>query len=121
MIKFPKKLLAPIAKYFEKEKRKTQKRLSSLEKEDPFADKDRLIDNAASDTEAKEQFGHLRIETLKRELVDRLRKIEKALFRIKRGKYGICERCGKMIDTERLAANPTAHLCVKCEKASRER
>lgn len=116
MIKFPKKLLVPIAKYFEKEKKKTQKRLSSLEKEDPFADTERLSDNAASDTEAKEQFGHLRIESLKKEILSRLEKIEKALFRIRKGKYGICERCRKMINTERLAANPTAHLCVDCEK-----
>lgn len=117
MIKFPKKLLAPIAKYFEREKRKTKKRLSSLEKEDPFADTDRLIDNAATDTDAKEQFGHLRIESLKKELLSRLEKIERAIFRVKKGKYGICEKCGKMIDTERLAAHPTAHLCVDCEKA----
>jgi len=120
MIKFPKKLLAPIAKYFEREKKKTKKRISSVEKEDPFADTDRLIDNAASDTEAKEQFGHLRAESLKRELLGRLKKIERAIFRIKKGKYGTCEKCGKMINTDRLAVNPTATLCVECEKASKK-
>ena len=116
MVKFPKKLLQPIIKYLEKEKEKTQRRLSSLAKEDPFTDPSRLSDNAASDTDAKEQLGHLRIESLKKELSSRLEKIKKAIFRAKRGEYGVCERCGKMIDTERLAANPTAHLCVDCEK-----
>ena len=120
MIKFPKKLLGPIAKYFEKEKKKTQKRLSCLEKEDPFADTDRLSDKAASDTEAKGQFGHLRAESLKEELLSQLEKVERAIFRIRKGKYGICEKCGKMIDTERLAANPTAHLCVGCEKLAKK-
>lgn len=120
MIKFPKKLLVPITRYFEKEKKKTQKSLTSLEKEDPFADTSRLSDNAASDTEAREQFGHLRIESLKKALLSRLEKIEKAIFRVKKGKYGLCEKCGKMIDTERLAANPTAHLCVDCEKRTRK-
>jgi len=118
MIKFPKKLLTPIVKYFEREKKKTQKYLSSVEKEDPFTDTDRLIDNAASDTEAKEQSGHLRAESLKKQLLSQLEKIERALFRVKKGKYGSCEKCGKMINTERLSVNPTASLCLKCEKAS---
>lgn len=116
MTKFPKKILSPLVKFFEREKKKTKKRLSALEKEDPFADTDRLIDNAASDTEAKEQFGHLRALSLKKELLKRLQTIERALLRIKKGKYGFCEKCGKMIDTDRLAANPTATLCLKCEK-----
>lgn len=120
MIKFPKKLLAPIAKYFEKEKKKAKKRLSSLEKEDPFSDSDRLLDKAAIDSEAKVQFGHLRIESLKKELLTNLEKIERAIFRIRKGRYGTCERCGQMIDTERLAANPTAHLCLQCERLSRK-
>lgn len=119
MIKFPRKILSPIVKYFEKEKKKTKKGLSAVEKEDPFADTDRLIDNAASDTEAKEQFGHLRAQSLKQELLSRLHKIETALLRVKKGKYGLCEKCGKMIDTDRLAANPAATLCLKCEKASK--
>ena len=105
-----------MAKYFEKQKKKTEKQLSSVKEEDPFADTDRLIDNAASDTEAKEQFGHLRAESLKKQLISRLQKIEKALFRVKKGKYGSCEKCGKMINTDRLAANPTATLCLDCEK-----
>lgn len=120
MIKFPKKILAPIARYFEAEKKKTKKGLSAVEKEDPFADTDRLIDNAALDTEAKEQFGHLRAESLKRELLGRLKKIEQSIFRIKRGKYGFCEKCGQMIDTDRLGANPAATLCLRCEKTSKK-
>jgi len=120
MIKFPKKILAPISKYFEREKQKTKKRLSAVEKEDPFADTDRLIDNAATDTEAKEQFGHLRAESLKKELTEQLKKIEKTLKRLKKGKYGVCEKCGQMINTDRLAANPTASLCLKCEKTAKK-
>ncbi|NCP47083.1 hypothetical protein COT86_04250 [Candidatus Collierbacteria bacterium CG10_big_fil_rev_8_21_14_0_10_43_36] len=41
--------------------------------------------------------------------------IRKTLTRIKLGKYGICANCGKMIDTDRLAVNPTAEYCVSCE------
>ena len=42
--------------------------------------------------------------------------LRKALTMIKMGKYGICESCGKMIDTDRLAVKPDATICIKCEK-----
>ena len=113
---FPKKLLQKIKNYFIKEKEKTIKRLSEIEKEDPFSDPDRLIDNAASDTEAKEESGHDRAMAIKRQLLLKLEKIEKVLRRIKKGKYGFCKKCGAMIDTDRLSIDPTAMLCVKCKK-----
>ena len=34
---------------------------------------------------------------------------------IKNKGYGICEDCGKMIDTDRLMIYPEATLCVSCE------
>jgi RNA polymerase-binding protein DksA len=45
-----------------------------------------------------------------------LRRIEAALRRIESGTYGICERCGKEIGEERLAARPWASLCVDCQR-----
>jgi RNA polymerase-binding protein DksA len=41
--------------------------------------------------------------------------IEAALRLIEKGKYGICERCGKEIPTERLEVRPDATLCVQCQ------
>jgi len=38
------------------------------------------------------------------------------LEKIKKGKYGICEKCGKKIPEERLKAFPEARFCMKCEK-----
>ncbi len=35
---------------------------------------------------------------------------------VKIGKYGVCEKCGKMIDTERLMIMPETTICVSCEK-----
>jgi len=32
------------------------------------------------------------------------------------GKYGICDKCGEMIDTDRLAVRPEATVCMTCEK-----
>ena len=38
-----------------------------------------------------------------------------ALRSIEKGKYGICERCGKDIDPERLEVRPDATLCINCQ------
>ena len=38
--------------------------------------------------------------------------IDAALARIENGTYGRCERCGKVIEEERLEAIPYATLCI---------
>lgn len=116
MFKFPINILKPIEDHLKKQKVETEQKMASLTKEDPFRDTERLNDNASIDTDVKEQIGHQRIEAIKLELSRNLVRIRKALTKIKIGKYGICERCGKMIDTDRLAVMPTAELCLDCEK-----
>lgn len=44
----------------------------------------------------------------------RLQKIEHALSRIKEGKYGHCEICGREIPLERLEALPETTMCAFC-------
>ena len=41
--------------------------------------------------------------------------IDQALLRIKEGSYGICARCGKLIDERRLEAVPTARYDADCQ------
>ncbi len=41
--------------------------------------------------------------------------IENALERIKKGKYGKCEKCGKEIKEDRLKAYPEAKTCENCQ------
>jgi DnaK suppressor protein len=74
-----------------------------------------VTDNASPDTDAAEQFGHARVSAIKEQLDKKMIQTKKALARVKIGKYGICEDCGKMIDTDRLMIYPEATLCVKCE------
>ncbi len=45
-----------------------------------------------------------------------LEEIRVALQKINEGTYGICERCGKAINEERLEAIPTARLCRDCQQ-----
>lgn len=115
-ISFPSSVLQPIVKFLKREEKQLEQRKKALEKEDPFADSGRLTDNASPDTDASEQFGHSRVEALKREIDRRLIEIRKALTLIKIGKYGTCQDCNKMIDTDRLMVKPEAVLCIACEK-----
>lgn len=115
-ITFPASVLEPIRKFLHLEEKKLSKRKEILEEEDPFKDPKRLLDNASSDADASEQFGHATVEGLKREVDKKLIQIRKALTRIKLGKYGTCEKCGQMIDTDRLMVFPEATVCVKCER-----
>lgn len=115
-IKFPAKVLQPIKSFLSKEERRLRKRRAELAKQDPFEDIRRVSDNAATDSDAAEQVGHERAEALKREVERKLIQIKKALTRIKIGQYGICEKCGKMIDTDRLVVMPEATVCIACEK-----
>ncbi|OGG06828.1 hypothetical protein A2872_00355 [Candidatus Gottesmanbacteria bacterium RIFCSPHIGHO2_01_FULL_42_12] len=116
MIKFPQQVLSGIKKYLEDRRRATEHQIAELKKEDPFEDKSRLLDQAANDSEANQKSGHERTQVLMNQLNIFLIEIKKALTKIKIGKYGICENCGKMIDTDRLAAIPMATICVDCAK-----
>lgn len=61
-------------------------------------------------------------ETEKRELSslnlsrqkETLFSIDHALRKINQGRYGICEKCGKMIEKRRLKIIPYARYCIKC-------
>ncbi len=52
---------------------------------------------------------------LVRQLEARLDAIHTALQAAKKGKYGICQRCGNPIDPERLKALPETTLCIRCK------
>lgn len=113
---FPKNLLKPVGDFLINKLALLRLNRKKISTEDPFNDKTRDLDNAAIDTEAEEQFGHARVSAIKAELNFKAKQVKKALKRVEKGKYGICEDCGKMIDTDRLAVFPEATKCIKCEK-----
>jgi len=53
---------------------------------------------------------------IEKDLENRFRAIEKALVKIKKGNYGICESCQKSISQKKLLANPATQYCAKCAK-----
>lgn len=111
--KFPASMIASVANFLSARLNTLKKRKKEITKEDPFKDTARVDDNAAPDIEADEQFGHARTSAIAKEITKGIVQVRKALTRIRLGKYGICEECGQMIDTDRLLIYPEATLCAK--------
>jgi len=116
VVTFPAKLVEPIGRFLKREQKRLEKRKKGIREADPFEDVRRLSDNAAPDADAAEQFGHERAKAMREQVERKQIQIKKALTRIKIGKYGICEKCGQMIDTDRLMILPETTFCIKCEK-----
>jgi RNA polymerase-binding protein DksA len=112
----PLNVLKPLVSYLKGEEKRLKVVKDSLKKEDPYKMKTRDEDNSL-DADVAEQVDHERSFALRRELSKSIINIRKTMARIKIGKYGICENCGKMIDTDRLAIKPTAEYCISCEKS----
>ena len=69
-------------------------------------------DDLAHNFSARERQRALRgVETAK------MTQIETALARIDQGTYGLCARCGEVIDPGRLEIMPYAVFCVQCQQA----
>jgi len=113
--KIPLRFLAPIKKFLENELVKLKHTKKNLKKADPFSDSSRTSENSLEE-DVDEQIGHFDAEIKMKFLGRQIIQLRKALTRMKIGKYGVCEKCSKMIDTDRLAVNPEATTCVKCEK-----
>ncbi|MCG3210751.1 MAG: RNA polymerase-binding transcription factor DksA [Anaerolineae bacterium] len=69
------------------------------------------VDDAASDLIERDKTQALIIG-----LEYKLKDIEHAIEQAQSGGYGICERCGKAIEPERLEIFPETTMCVDCKR-----
>lgn len=46
---------------------------------------------------------------------EQLTEVERALEKLAKGTYGLCDSCGKPIPLARLEAIPQANLCLECK------
>ena len=70
--------------------------------------------DAADDNEVADKFEELEENTgIVSKLDSQLAEVKAALERIGKGTYGLCEKCGKPIEKERLEANPSARMSIK--------
>lgn len=92
-----------------------QNQILELKQDDPFSDPEHASDNAAVDTDVREQVGHDNIEAQIKDLEKRLITINIALNKIAKNRYGYCQKCNLPIPIARLEIVPDAVLCMKCE------
>lgn len=51
---------------------------------------------------------------LRQSTEEKMRSIQEALDRLREGKYGLCARCGREIQPERLEILPNTDRCTRC-------
>lgn len=105
------------------EKKKLTKELKSFAKKDPklkgnWRTRFPFFDSgsASKDENAEEVEEYEKLLSIEHALELRLKDIDEALAKLKRGDYGYCEKCKKEIEAERLKLVPEARLCLKCSR-----
>jgi len=111
------------ARRLAEERASTEDRLAALRR-----DFDAIVSSSASAAGADDEhdpegsstaFERQHVAALLDQAEGQLAEIARAQARLKDGSYGRCERCGRPIAAERLAARPAASTCIAC--ASRRR
>ncbi|MCX7956217.1 MAG: TraR/DksA C4-type zinc finger protein [Patescibacteria group bacterium] len=118
--KFSKKFIEEQKQRLIKDRQKSLSQIEILKTEDPFSDPEHASDNAAIDTDVREQMGHEAIEAQIKDLQKKINDIDNVLKKIQKNQYGLCERCKKNIPQARLKLIPEALYCVECEKTLRK-
>lgn len=96
-------------------KKKVEEEIKNVEEDDPVL-MDGLAESSEPGTDSWRTDAHIKLTAVKQTLEGALKRITKALSYITLGKYGKCEKCGKVIEKERLEAMPEAILCISCSK-----
>lgn len=115
-------------KTIEELKQKLEEQKKSLETElEAFAKEDKDLknnwnanypnrENGSMEEEADEAQEYDNLLSLEHSLELKLQDVNSALEKIRKGNYGVCEKCGKKLDIKRLEACPEAKICIKCKK-----
>ena len=78
-----------------------------------FHTSDKTIVGDAVDSALDAEYAEINSELSETESCE-LGQVERALERLREGRYGVCESCGRKISLARLRAVPHATMCVKC-------
>lgn len=101
------------------EEKRLEEELKELEAADPKEREARLTENEPGDDSSEAEVGS-RVVVLKQVFNRRLKGVQLALRKLRRGSYGVCDRCGTKIDPARLKVVPDARYCIKCERRMEE-
>jgi DnaK suppressor protein len=118
-----KEIIEKLKKILEQQKGDLEKELSRFAEQNPMQEGDwqaKFPDVNIEGSEDQIEDGSMARQeyetrlSLEQALESKLRKINKALEKIKKGKYGVCEKCGNKISEQRLKVVPEAEICKKC-------
>lgn len=110
----PKKLLDSLKNALRQKDKQLKSAQDMLIKEDPFKP-GHENDNSEAVEEAILEDSKKEVTDLSLDFVKSVRmQIRRALAKMKIGRYGVCEICGKPIDTARLKVFPEATTCLEC-------
>lgn len=115
MSNLPQTTLEVIKKYLLRQQKEVEKNLKTVEQDDP-ATQPALAESSEPGTDSWIAENHISTMALGNSLKLAAGSVRKALIKIKEGKYGQCEKCGKQIEVGRLLAMPTASLCLSDSK-----
>ncbi len=71
------------------------------------------VDNADENEVADKLEEYESNNNILSQLDNQLNDVNSALFKIEKGTYGLCEKCNKPIEKDRLEANPSAKISIK--------
>jgi len=121
-----KKLVDELKKVLKKEKAGAEEQLKKIAKKDEKlpGDWDTVFPKynsgesggAAMEKAADEVEEYSTLLPIEYSLELRLKNIDSALEKIKKGKYGKCENCQKQIPINRLKVSPEASFCLDCKQ-----
>lgn len=117
MLRLTRKSLNLIKKYLLRQQKEVEKNLQEVEKDDP-ATTPALAESTEPGTDSWVAEEHTKIAVFRQQLKNLGAGVRDALFRIKNGTYGKCEKCGQQIGIGRLLAMPTARYCLSCSNKS---
>jgi DnaK suppressor protein len=83
---------------------------------DPGSDEVSFVNDAGFADRGHSSEERSQVIAVVRALRSNLRDVERALTKMETGTFGICERCGLPISSERLEALPWAELCIDCKQ-----
>ena len=112
-----KTLLEELKLKLEEQKKSIQEELEKFAEKDPsqknnWDTKYPNREEGDKDEEADEVQEYENKLSLEHSLEPKLQSVISALEKIKQGTYGLCEKCGKEIESERLKVAPEAKTCL---------
>ena len=109
--------MGSVRETLEEQVRRAREQVAALERE--FAGLAEAASAAGTDDEHDPEGATLAFErqhaaALLEAAREQVAAFDAALERLAEGRYGICDRCGRPIGEDRLAARPAARTCIEC-------